>query len=179
MTRDDEALVQQIRTRVLPRRGVWASADELIVTVGAQHAFCMLADLLVREGTRVGIEDPGYPDARNIFEARNSQLMPLPVDGEGLVVDDRLRSFDYAYATPSHQCPTGVTMPLARHDALLRLADESDLVIIEDDFGSENRFDGEPIPALKSLDRSDRVIYVGSLSKSLAPGLRVGYDHQH
>lgn len=175
ITRDDETLVQQIRTRVLPRRGVWAAADELIVTVGAQHALYMLADLLVREGTRVAIEDPGYPDARNIFASRTSQLVPLPVDLEGLPVDDRLRQFDYLYATPSHQCPTGVTMPLARREALLRLADEADLVIIEDDFESENRFDGEPIPALKSLDRSDRVIYVGSLSKSLAPGLRVGY----
>lgn len=175
ITRDDEGLVQQIRTRVLPRRGVWAAADELIVTVGAQHALYMLADLLVREGTRVAVEDPGYPDARNIFASRTSQIVGLPVDLEGLPVDDRLRQFDYLYATPSHQCPTGVTMPLARREALLRLADESDLVIIEDDFESENRFDGEPIPALKSLDRSDRVIYVGSLSKSLAPGLRVGY----
>lgn len=175
ITRDDDALVQQIRTRVLPRRGVWAAADELIVTVGAQHALYMLADLLVRENTRVAVEDPGYPDARNIFAARTSQLVPLPVDGDGLPVDERLRGFDYLYATPSHQCPTGVTMPLARREALLRLADESDLVIIEDDFESENRFEGEPIPALKSLDRSDRVIYVGSLSKSLAPGLRIGY----
>jgi len=172
---DDDSLVQQIRTRVLPRRGVWANADELIVTVGAQHALYMLADLLVREGTRVAIEDPGYPDARNIFAARTSQLVPLPVDHEGLPVDDRLRQFDYVYATPSHQCPTGVTMPLDRREALLRLADESNLVIIEDDFESENRFEGEPIPALKSLDRSGRVIYVGSLSKSLAPGLRLGY----
>ncbi len=175
ITRDDETLVQQIRTRVLPRRGVWAAADELIVTVGAQHGLYMLADLLVREGTRVAIEDPGYPDARNIFGSRTSQLVPLPIDHEGLPVDERLRQFDYVYATPSHQCPTGVTMPLARREALLRLAGEADLVIIEDDFESENRFEGEPIPALKSLDRSDRVIYVGSLSKSLAPGLRVGY----
>lgn len=175
ITRDDESLVQQIRTRVLPRRGVWASADELIVTVGAQHALYMVADLLVREGTRVAIEEPGYPDARNIFASRTSQLVPLPVDADGLPVDERLRGFDYLYATPSHQCPTGVTMPLARREALLRIADESDLVIIEDDFESENRFDGEPIPALKSLDRSQRVIYVGSLSKNLAPGLRIGY----
>ncbi|HSW18246.1 MAG TPA: PLP-dependent aminotransferase family protein [Ramlibacter sp.] len=175
ITRDDEALVQQIRTRVLPRRGVWAAADEVIVTVGAQHALYMVADLLVRGGTRVAIEDPGYPDARNIFASRTSQVVTLPVDLEGLVVDDRLRSIDYLYATPSHHCPTGVTMPLARRNALLGLADEADFVIIEDDFESENSFDGEPIPALKSLDRSDRVIYVGSLSKSLAPGLRVGY----
>lgn len=175
ITRDDASLVQQIRTRVLPRRGVWASADELIVTVGAQHALYMIADLLVREGTRVAFEEPGYPDARHIFTSRTSQLVPLAVDGDGLPVDDRLRRIDIAYTTPSHQCPTGVTMPLERRRALLRLADEADFVIVEDDFESENRFDGEPIPALKSLDRGDRVIYVGSLSKNLAPGLRIGY----
>jgi GntR family transcriptional regulator / MocR family aminotransferase len=175
ITRDDESLVQQIRTKVLPRRGVWATADELIITVGAQHALYMVADLLMREGTRVAMEDPGYPDARNIFNSRTSQLVPLPVDDKGLVVDDRLRSFEYLYTTPSHQCPTGVTMPLDRREALLRLAQESDLVIIEDDFESENSFEGDPIPALKSLDRHDRVIYIGSLSKSLAPGLRIGY----
>ncbi len=175
IARDDEVLVEQIRTRVLPRRGVWASADELIVTVGAQHALYLVADLLVREGTRVAVEDPGYPDARNIFSGRTSQLVALAIDADGLVVDERLRAFDYVYTTPSHQCPTGVTMPLARREALLRLADEFDFVIIEDDFESENRFDAEPIPALKSLDSNSRVIYVGSLSKCLAPGLRIGY----
>ena len=175
IARDDEALVQQIRTRVLPRRGVWASADELIVTVGAQHALYLVADLLMREGTRVAIEEPGYPDARNIFASRTSRLEPMPVDRDGLPVDERLRGVDYVYTTPSHQCPTGVTMPLERREALLRMADESDFIVIEDDFESENRFGGEPFPALKSLDRSNRVIYVGSLSKSLAPGLRVGY----
>lgn len=175
IARDDEALVQQIRTRVLPRRGVWASADELIVTVGAQHALYLVADLLMGESTRVAMEEPGYPDARNIFASHTLRLEPLPVDREGLPVDERLRGIDYVYATPSHHCPTGVTMPLARREALLRMADEADFVIVEDDFESENRFDGEPIPALKSLDRSNRVIYVGSLSKSLAPGLRVGY----
>jgi GntR family transcriptional regulator / MocR family aminotransferase len=175
INRDDESLVQQIRTRVLPRRGVWASADEIVVTVGAQHALYLVADLLMGMGTRVGIEDPCYPDARNIFACRTEQLVPIPVDGDGLPVDDRLRGIDYLYATPSHQCPTGVTMPLARREALLRLADEADFVIIEDDFESENRFDGDPIPALKSLDRNQRVIYVGSLSKSWAPGLRIGY----
>ena len=175
IARDDDALVQQIRTRVLPRRGVWASADELIVTVGAQHALYMVADLLMRRGTRVAFEDPGYPDARNIFASRTSQLVPIAVDADGLPVGDALRDFDYVYVTPSHQCPTGATMPLARRKALLALAQSADLVIIEDDYESENRAVGSPIPALKSLDQSDRVIYIGSLSKTLAPGLRVGY----
>lgn len=175
IARDDEALVQQIRTRVLPRRGVWAGADELIVTVGAQHALYMVADLLLRQGTRVAIEEPGYPDARNIFLMRTPDVVSLPVDRRGLPVDARLSGVDYVYVTPSHQCPTGVTMPIERRRALLAMADADDFVVIEDDFESENRFDGEPIPALKSLDRSERVIYIGSLSKSLAPGLRIGY----
>lgn len=175
IARDDETLVQQIRTRVLPRRGVWASADELIVTVGAQHALYMVADLLVRRGTRVAIEEPGYPDARNIFLLRTPQVESVPVDPFGLPVDRRLAGVDYVYVTPSHQCPSGVTMPIERRRALLAMADVEDFVIIEDDYETENRFDGEPIPALKSLDRSERVIYVGSLSKSLAPGLRIGY----
>ncbi|MEO7851684.1 MAG: PLP-dependent aminotransferase family protein [Rubrivivax sp.] len=175
IARDDESLVQQIRTRVLPRRGVWARADEVVVTVGAQHALYLVADLLMREGTRVGVEDPGYPDARNIFLSRTRQLVPLTVDADGLQVGDHLSGLDYVYVTPSHQCPTAVTLPLARRESLLRQAEDDDFVIIEDDFESENRFDGDPIPALKSLDRSDRVIYIGSLSKSLAPGLRIGY----
>ncbi len=175
ITRDDESLVEQICTRVLPRRGVWATTDQLIITVGAQHALYMVADLLMRDRTRVGIEDPGYPDARNIFTSRTAHIVPLPIDDHGLIVDDRLRELDYIYTTPSHQCPTGVTMPLHRREELLRLADASNMVIIEDDFESENNFAGNPIPALKSLDRSDRVIYVGSLSKSMAPGLRIGY----
>lgn len=175
ITRDDDSLVEQICTRVLPRRGVWATADQLMITVGAQHALYMVADLLMRERTRVGIEDPCYPDARNIFTSRTAQVVALPVDDNGLIVDDRLSQLDYLYTTPSHQCPTGVTMPLHRRKELLRLADACDLVIIEDDFESENNFAGNPIPALKSLDRNERVIYIGSLSKSMAPGLRIGY----
>lgn len=175
ITRDDESLIQQIQTKILPRRGVWASSDELIITVGAQHALYMVADLLMREGTTVAIEDPGYPDARNIFSCRTSQIIALPVDEHGLPVADRLRGMDYVYTTPSHQCPTGVTMPRQRRESLLERAQADDFVIIEDDFESENSFDGAPIPALKSLDRNDRVIYIGSLSKSLAPGLRIGY----
>lgn len=175
INRDDDTLVQQIRTRVLPRRGVWARADEIVVTVGAQHALYLVADLLVGPHTTLALENPGYPDARNIFAARTSRLLPIDVDGDGLPVDERLHEAEYLYVTPSHQCPTGVTMPLERRRRLLALADRHDLIVIEDDFESENRFGGEPIPALKSLDHNHRVIYVGSLSKSWAPGLRLGY----
>ena len=175
ITRDDASLVEQIRTKILPRRGVWAGAEELIVTVGAQHALYMVADLLMRSKTRVGIEDPGYPDARNIFASRTQHVVPLPIGPDGLIIREDLKEFDYLYTTPSHQCPTGVTMPLAQREQLLDLANRHDLIIIEDDFESENSFEGDPIPALKSLDQNDRVIYIGSLTKSLAPGLRIGF----
>ena len=175
IARDDETLIQQIRTRVLPRRGVWADADEIVLTNGAQQALYLLADLLVGARTTVGVEDPGYPDARNIFAMRTPKLIGLPVDEHGLPVDDRLSQCDYVYVTPSHQCPTTTTMPLAHREALLRRAETDDFVLIEDDYESENSYSDIPIPALKSLDRSDRVIYIGSLSKSFAPGLRLGY----
>lgn len=172
---DDELLIEQIRTRVLPRRGVFAAADEIVITVGAQHALYLLADLFVSADTRVGIEDPCYPDARNIFLARTAHIRPIAVDGEGLPVGDALSGLDYVLVTPSHQCPTTVTMPLARRHQLLAAAEKHDFVVIEDDYETENSFRDEPIPALKSLDRDDRVIYIGSLSKTFAPGLRVGY----
>ncbi|VVE76482.1 MocR-like pyridoxine biosynthesis transcription factor PdxR [Pandoraea sputorum] len=175
IARDDETLIQQIRTRVLPRRGVWADADQIVLTNGAQQALYLLADLLVGARTTVGVEDPGYPDARNIFAMRTPKLVGLPVDEHGLPVDERLSQCDYVYVTPSHQCPTTTTMPLAHREALLRRAEADDFVVIEDDYESENSYSDIPIPALKSLDRSDRVIYIGSLSKSFAPGLRLGY----
>ena len=176
--RDDDTLVQQIRTRVLPRRGVFAMPDEIVITIGAQQALYLIADLLANERTTIGFENPGYPDARNIFQNREAPLLPLPVDGGGVrpVEDSALfAQCDYVYVTPSHQCPTSVTMPLERRHALLELAQKHDFVLIEGDYESENNFSGAPHPALKSLDTADRVIYVGSLSKSFAPGLRLGY----
>jgi len=172
---DDPLLIEELRTRVLPRRGVWARPEEILVTVGAQQALYLLARLLVGASDTVGVEDPGYVDARNIFAIQTRRLRPLAVDADGLVVDARLGGCRYVYATPSHQSPTTVTMSLARRRALLDAAARHDLVIVEDDYESETNFVGEPTPALKSLDANERVIYVGSLSKTLAPGLRLGF----
>jgi len=172
---DDPLLIEQIQTRLLTRRGVFVSADEILVTVGAQHALFLLATLLVGERTRVGVEDPGYPDARNIFAARTAHVAPLPLDAHGLALSPALESCDYVYVTPSHQCPTNVTMPLARREALLAWAESHDRVLIEDDYEVELGLEGRAQPALKSLDRTGRVVYVGSLSKTLAPGIRIGF----
>jgi GntR family transcriptional regulator/MocR family aminotransferase len=172
---DDALLVEQIQTRLLVRRGVFVSTDEILVTVGAQHALFMLGTLLVDSRTTVGIEDPAYPDARNIFAARTANVVPLPLDDGGLALAPSLDRCDYVYVTPSHQCPTNVTMPLARREALLDWAQRNDRVLIEDDYEVELGFEGRAQPALRSIDRSGRVIYVGSLSKTLAPGIRIGY----
>ncbi|NIP46098.1 MAG: aminotransferase class I/II-fold pyridoxal phosphate-dependent enzyme [Gammaproteobacteria bacterium] len=172
---DDPELLEQIHTRLLPRRGVWASPDEILITVGAQHALYLLASLLFGDDTAVGIEDPGYVDARTIFRMTAARVIGLPVDESGLAADEKLDACDYVYVTPSHQSPTTVTMPLERRHQLLARSVDSDFVIIEDDYESEFNFMGQPTPALKSLDHSNRVVYVGSLSKTLAPGLRLGY----
>ncbi len=174
-TDDDPQLIEQIRTLLLPRRGIFVAREEILLTVGAQHAIYLLASLLMDERTVVGIEDPGYADARNIFALRTSRLIGLPVDEEGLVDGPALDRCNYIHVTPSHQFPTTVTMSLARRRALTERAEREDIVFIEDDYEAEINHLGRPTPALKSLDRSGRVIFVGSLSKTLAPGLRIGY----
>ncbi|MCP3661341.1 MAG: PLP-dependent aminotransferase family protein [Gammaproteobacteria bacterium] len=172
---DDPQLINQIQARVLPRRGVWATEDEILITLGAQQALYLLANLLVNNDSTVGIEDPGYVDACNIFSLNTNQVISLPVDEDGLTLSHNLHLCDYIYVTPSHQFPTTVTMPIERRQALLECAAKHDFLLIEDDYECEINFEGNPSPALKSLDHNDRVIYIGSLSKTLAPGLRMGY----
>lgn len=173
-TDDVPELIEQIRTRLLPRRGVFALPQEIIVTIGAQQAYYLLSDTLFSEQVRVGLEEPGHPHARNSFALRNPRFVEARVDGDGVVVDD-LPPLDYLFVTPSHQSPTTVTLSLERRQRLLALARERDFVLIEDDYEAENLYGGQPMPALKSLDCGGRVIYVGSISKSLSPALRLGY----
>ncbi len=173
--RDDDSLVDQIHRRLLPARGIWVERNEILVTSGAQQATYLLATLLVGAATHVGIENPGYPDSRNNLLLRTRHVRALRVDEQGLVIGAALSGCQYVFVTPSHQCPTTVTMPLQRRMELLARAERDDFVVIEDDHESELNFSGQPTPALKSLDAQSRVIYLGSLSKTLAHGLRLGY----
>lgn len=172
---DDPELVAQIRQQILSKRGIVAEEGEVLVTMGTQNSLFMLASLLAGPQVKVGMEDPGYADLRNIFKYQQAQLKPLDLDDQGLVLGEQLRDCDYVCVTPSHQYPTTVTMPLERRQRLLAQAERDDFLVVEDDYESEVNFIEAPLPALKSLDSSGRVIYVGSLSKSLSPGLRLGY----
>ncbi|WP_128923889.1 PLP-dependent aminotransferase family protein [Bradyrhizobium guangxiense] len=172
---DDPALIEQLQRQVLPRRGIRARPDEIMITIGAQHALYLIAKLFVRPSTEVGMEDPGYPDARNIFGMMTSHVTPLRVDGEGLVPDDAFARCALAYVTASHQCPTAAAMSRERREEILKVAKERDIVLIEDDYESELIPEVSALPPLMSLDRNQSVLYVGSLSKALAPGLRLGY----
>jgi GntR family transcriptional regulator/MocR family aminotransferase len=167
-------LVEQIRQRVLPARGVFALPEEILITCGSQHAYSLLSEALFDSGSRVGLEEPGHPHARNSLSARAPRLLPIAVDADGLVVDE-LPALDYVFVTPSHQSPTTHAMGLERRQWLLRKAELHNFVIIEDDYEAENLYEGSPMPALKSLDTTGRVVYIGSIAKSLSPALRLGY----
>lgn len=172
---DDPLLLEQIARRVLPQRGFRADADELLITVGAQNAIWMIATLFLGPGKRIQIEDPGYVDARNIFLSQGAEVQPVPVDRNGFTLGPALSEADMIYVTPGHQSPTNVTMPMERRLALIEAANREDFLILEDDYEHELNFIGAQHPTLKALDPNGRVIHVGSLTKPLFPGIRLGF----
>ena len=173
--RDYPELIEQIHKRLLPRRGIWADPDEILLVVGAQQGIYLAAQLLLDRDKAVGFETPGYVDAENAFSIFTRRTIPLEVDSQGLIPGGRMSECDCLYTTPSHHYPSTVTMPLERRMELLEQAHRHDVILIEDDYEWESNFIGRPTPALKSLDHDGRVIYIGSLSKTLAPGIRLGY----
>ncbi len=172
---DDPLLIEQVRTRLLPRRGIYAEASEIIITIGTQNSLYLLANLLLNSRTKVGMENPGFRDALNIFSVFDSNIHKQPIDQEGIIVDEQLHSCDYLYITPSTQVPTGAELSESRRTALLDMSVKKDIIIIEDDYDAEINVKENPLPALKALDTHNRVIYLGSMSKSTSPGLRIGY----
>lgn len=173
--RDDPQLLEFIARHTLPRRGILANSDEILITVGAQNALWMAAQVLLTQRRTAAHEDPCYPGLRTILHQSRCHRVELAVDKDGLPPELVPPETDVVFCTPSHQCPTASTMPLERRKELLRRASQDDFLIVEDDYEFEMSFLGPPSPALKSLDEEGRVIYVGSFSKSLFPGLRLGY----
>lgn len=156
-------------------RSIVAGADDLVVTSGAQQALDLVARVLVEPGATVAIEEPGYAEARTIFQLAGARVVPVPVDREGIDVARIPDEARLVYVTPSHQFPLGVAMSLQRRLALLAWAAQHRAAIVEDDYDSEFRFAGRPLEPLQSLDRAGRVLYVGTFSKVLLPTLRLGF----
>ena len=173
--RDDPKLIEFILRHTLPRRGIKAEPDEVLVTMGAQNALWLSANVLLNQRRTAALENPCYPSLRDILTQSRCQVASVEVDASGMPPDSLPSDVDVVFTTPSHQCPTATTMPLERRQALLQRASKKDFLIVEDDYEFEMSFLKAPSPALKSLDREGRVIYVGSFSKSLFPGLRLGY----
>ncbi|MFI7673740.1 PLP-dependent aminotransferase family protein [Actinophytocola sp. NPDC049390] len=156
-------------------RSVRVSAEQVLVTNGTQQALDLVARVLLAPGDRVAVEEPGYPPARELFASHGARLAGVPVDAEGVVVQALPVDTRLVYTTPSHQFPLGPPMSLDRRTALLEWARDAGAVIVEDDYDSEFRFADRPLEPLHSLDRGDRVLYVGSFSKTMLPMLRLGF----
>lgn len=172
---DDVQLVNYICSRTLPSRGIRANPDEILVTVGAQNALWIVTQLLLRQGAHAVCENPCHPDMSASLMLSGARVTAIDVDKEGLPPESIPAGVDAVFVTPSHHSPTGATMPIERRTRLLEAAAEQDFLIIEDDYEFEMSFLAPPSPALKAFDRSGRVFYIGSFSKSLFPGLRLGY----
>ncbi|KQV79597.1 PLP-dependent aminotransferase family protein [Rhizobium sp. Root1220] len=172
------ALRREIATYLQVSRGIGCSPSQVFITSGYRHTIELIADALLKAGDQVWLEDPGYPPTREIF--RHMQITPVPVrvDEEGMVISDGIKAAPDAVAavvTPAHQSPLGMSLALPRRLALLDWAARSKSWIIEDDYDGEYRYVSRPLPALKSLDRNGRVLYSGTFSKVLFPGLRLAY----
>lgn len=172
---DDPQLVEFIARHTLPRRGIAARPEQILITLGAQNALWLTTQVLLTQRRHAALEDPCYHALRDILSQSRCHVTPVRVDADGLPPDAVPPETDVIFTTPSHQCPTTRTMPMHRRQELLARAAEMDALIVEDDYEFEMSFLKSPSPALKSLDTEGRVIYVGSFSKSLFPGLRLGY----
>ena len=157
-------------------RGVKCVPEQVAIVSGVQEALDLVARLFLNRADRVCMENPGYVGAAIVFEAIGAKITAVNVDDEGmLLTDSKLRGSRLVYVTPGHQFPLGITMSLARRLRLLEWARTSGALIFEDDYDSEFRYSGRPVPALQGLDRSGLVLFAGSFSKVLFPSLRLGY----
>lgn len=173
-----QALRVQIAAYLQVSRGIDCSPSQIFVTSGYRHTVQLIAHALLKEGDRVWVENPGYPPTRELLGQMNVATVPVPVDLEGVVIDDGMRLAPKARAavvTPAHQSPLCVSLSLPRRLALLDWAARSNAWIVEDDYDGEYRYVSRPLPALKSLDRDGRVLYAGTFSKVILPSMRLAY----
>ena len=182
MAHPDPAGYEKLREAIVAylaiARGIFCEPRQVFVTAGYQGALGLAARAVIAAGDEVWFEDPGYHLARQGLTAAGARLIPVPVDAEGMRVADGMAQAPrarFVVVTPSHQCPLGVTLSLPRRLALLSWAAAAGAWVIEDDYDGEFHYAGRPLPALKSLDRADVVLYAGSFSKVLFPALRLGY----
>ena len=172
-------LREAIASYLCRSRAVRCHAGQVIIVAGSQQALDLVARILLDSGDAAAIENPGYPAIRHACMAQGARMVTVPVDEEGLMVD-KLPSavsepLKLIYVTPSHQYPTGTVLPLARRLELLSWASQNGVIIIEDDYNSEYRYAGRPLPSLQGIDQSDCVFYTGTFSKVLFPSIRLGY----
>lgn len=172
-----EALRQAIAAYVNLERGARATPERVLVLTSSQQALTLCANVLLDAGERIFIEDPVYHGARKAFDAAGLECVPVPLDGDGMQVDllQTLPSARAVFLTPSHQFPTGTTLALDRRLAAIAWAQQEQAWIIEDDYDSEFHYAGKPTACVQGLDQHERTIYVGTFTKSMFPGLRIGY----
>ena len=158
-------------------RGVCCDESQIVITCGIQQSLDYICKLLSCRHSTILMEEPGYNKAASVFDNNGLHIKTVPVDANGIVVSQLpvLQNVCAVYATPSHQFPTGVTMPIGRRYELLEWAKQAGAYIIEDDFDSEQRYYARPIPSLQSIDANHCVIYLGTFSKALSPSIRMGY----
>ncbi len=172
---DDPMLVEEILKKILPRRGIEARPDEILVTAGSRQALYILFELLADRATKIAVEEPGNGSVRQMLQRRGVRMIHQPVDQDGLVVNASLDGCRVVYVTPSHQRPTAATLSMERRQQLLAMAAAKDFVVIEDDFECETNHLDDAYPAMRGLEGGDRVIYVADLSRVLAPGIGLGF----
>jgi len=170
-----EPLRREVAASLSRSRAVRCRWEQVVIVNGSQQGLDLCVRLLLDPGDVVAVENPGYPGARRVFSAHGARLRPASVDSQGIVVGDLPKRARLVYVTPSHQFPTGVSMSLARRLELIDWARNCGAILIEDDYASEYRYSGAPLPAMQGLASDVPVIYIGTFSKIMFPGLRIGY----
>lgn len=172
-----QALRQAIAEDLREFKGMAVSPEQIVAGAGAEYLYLLLAQLLNRDRRAVfALEDPGYPKIRQVYSGWGAVCHPVPLDSQGIRLDALYASgANILHISPAHHYPTGIVTPIARRQALLRWADTVDGLIIEDDYDSELRFTGRPLPTLQSIDTNGRVIYMNTFSQTISPSIRIGF----